>query len=117
MFKNGIIALERVQRRMTKLVPEFKLMSYRERLIQLKLPSLKFRQIRGDLIETFKIIHQTDNLTFSDFFSYVPTNKTTRNSNIKLQLFKEHAYSGTRNIFLSYRVNNYWNYLDENIRT
>ena len=115
MFKDGLKALEKVQRRVTKLIPELKLMSYRDRLVELKLPSIKFRQIRGDLIQTFKIVHHIDNLKFSDFFSFNKTNQTTRNSNLKL--FKEHAYSRTRNNFLSYRVNNYWNSLEESTRT
>lgn len=56
MYKNQLVAIERVQRRVTKLLPDIKDKSYSERLIDLKLPSIKFRQIRGDLIQTFKII-------------------------------------------------------------
>ena len=36
-------------------------MSYLERMKKLKLPSLKFRRIRGDLIQAFKIINKLDN--------------------------------------------------------
>ena len=90
-------------------------MSYKERLIELKLPSIKFRQIRGDLIQTFKIVHHIDNLNFSDFFSFNKENQSTRNSNLKL--YKEHAYSKSGNNFLSFRVNNYWNSLTESSRS
>ena len=31
-------------------------MSYEERLKELKLPTIKFRRLRGDLIKTFKIL-------------------------------------------------------------
>ena len=49
-------ALEKVQRRATKLVSGFKHLSYHERLTRLKIPSMESRVQRGDLIETFKIL-------------------------------------------------------------
>ena len=49
-----ILALERVQKRATKLVHVCKKMSYRDRLIYLKLPTLKYRRLRGDMIEVLK---------------------------------------------------------------
>ena len=51
-----IDSIENVQRRATKQIPGFKNLSYEERLRRLKLPSLKFRRIRGDMIETYKIL-------------------------------------------------------------
>jgi hypothetical protein len=42
--------------RATKLVESIKHLNYEERLNKLDLPTLKFRRIRGDLIELFKII-------------------------------------------------------------
>jgi len=32
-------------------------LSYIERLRQLKLPTLKYRRLRGDMIKVFKIVH------------------------------------------------------------
>ena len=37
-------------------------LSYTERLKILGLPSIKFRQTRGDLIQTYKILHNIDNI-------------------------------------------------------
>ena len=54
--KDNIEALEKVQRWATKLVKTMKNLSYKDRLRQLKLPTLKYRRIRGDLIEVFKIV-------------------------------------------------------------
>ena len=51
-----IKVLEKVQRRATKLVTSIKHLSYEDRLRKLKLPTLKYRRLRGDLIEVFKII-------------------------------------------------------------
>ena len=48
--------LEKVQHRSTKFVREISCLPYEERLKILHLPSLCARRLRGDLIETFKIL-------------------------------------------------------------
>ena len=48
--------LERVQKRATKLVPSLRKLSYSDRLKWLKLPTLRYRRYRGDMIEVYKII-------------------------------------------------------------
>jgi len=47
--------LEKVQKRATKLVINVKKFHYEERLRRLKIPTLKYRRIRGDMIELYKI--------------------------------------------------------------
>ena len=42
--------------RATKLVMTVKHLSYKERLARLKLPTLKYRRTRGDMIEVYKIL-------------------------------------------------------------
>ena len=42
---------EKVQMRATKLVLTVKHLTYKERLRQLNLPTLKYRRTRGDMIE------------------------------------------------------------------
>ena len=49
-------ALEKVQHRAAKLVSGLKHVSYQERLTRLRIPSMKNRAQRGDLIETYKIM-------------------------------------------------------------
>jgi len=41
----------------TKLVISLKYLTYIERLRQLNLPTLKYRRLRGDYIDVFKITH------------------------------------------------------------
>ena len=48
--------LEKVQHRSTKLIREISGLPYKERLKLLHLPSLYAHRLRGDLIETFKIL-------------------------------------------------------------
>ena len=57
-YRIGVIQdLEKVQKQATKLARGCKSLSYKERLVKLKLPTLKLRRARGDLIEVFKILH------------------------------------------------------------
>ena len=50
--------IEKVQKKATKFVIQLKNLPYTERLKELDLHTLKYRRIRGDMIEIFKIIHQ-----------------------------------------------------------
>ena len=50
-------ALENVQRRATKQINGMSDMSYPDRLRKLKLPTLAYRRIRGDMIEIYKLLH------------------------------------------------------------
>ena len=51
-YKGDIKAVERIQRRATKLVPQIRNLSYEERLKKLSLSSLTHRRRRGDMITT-----------------------------------------------------------------
>jgi len=53
--------------RATKLVLTVKHLTYKQRLLQLKLPTLKYRRLRGDMIEVFKKLtgKYDTNVTFS----------------------------------------------------
>jgi len=55
-LKKDIECLEKVQRSATKMVHGLCHLSYEQRLQHLELTTLKERRIRGDLIETFKIM-------------------------------------------------------------
>ena len=48
-----------VQRRATKIILRLKDLTYEQRLEKMKLPSMCYRRLRGDLIEVFKY---TDNI-------------------------------------------------------
>jgi len=53
-LKQDIKALEKVQMRATRLVTALRNKLYQERLKDL--PTLKFRRLRGDMIETYKVL-------------------------------------------------------------
>ena len=85
-------SIEKVQRRATKLVPSLKELDYGGRLHAMKLPSMKLPSIqyrirRGDIIQTYKIIHGINNLNIHvDLFSRSATYQTTRGHPYKLYL-------------------------------
>ena len=108
LFKRQSAAVERVQRRATKILKECKDMSYGERLRFLNLHSLKGRRVRGDLIETFKIYHGYVDLDWDLFFT-TPTLGATRGSEGKV--FIEQYRTNLRKNVFSNRVAPYWNRL------
>ena len=79
--------LEKIQHRITKLVPGFQDLPYDERCRRLKLPKLSERRDRGDLIETYKILRGHEGTDFTKFFKLRVGN--TRGHNWKLEVGKE----------------------------
>jgi len=49
--------IEKVQKKATKFIISLKKYSYKNRVIQLNLPTLKYRRLRWHMIEVFKITH------------------------------------------------------------
>ena len=76
--------LENAQRRATRLVPELRGLSYRERLVELNLSTLDYRRKRFDIIQVFKIIHKIDEIDMNVFFSF-DENTQLRGHNLKLK--------------------------------
>ena len=68
-YKGDSVAVEKVQRRATKLVQSIKNLSYEERLRHLKLPSLQHRRRRGDMIFAYKLFTGQMGLNKDDFFA------------------------------------------------
>jgi len=57
--------IKKIQKRATKLVIKLKNKSHIDRLIYLNLPTVKYRRLRGDMIEVFKITHNIYDTTVS----------------------------------------------------
>ena len=67
-LEKDIIAIERIQRRSTKLVSNVRDLPYIERLKTLKLPSLSYRRFIGDMIEVFKLLNKLEDIDYEKFF-------------------------------------------------
>ena len=55
-LKKDILSIEKVQRRVTKIIPSISAITYEERLKRTGLISLENRRLRADLLEVFKIL-------------------------------------------------------------
>ena len=111
-FLLDIRRLERVQRRATKMIPSLSDKSYQHRLTSLDLPSLTYRNTRGDLTFLYKLLNGYFNLDFSTFFTLSPNIDTRGNS---LKLYKPFTHHLCRSNYFSVRVINHWNQLPEEI--
>ena len=104
-----ILKLENVQRRFTRLINGMNDFSYEDRLKKLNLTTLLERRMRGDLIETFKILNG-----FSDsgrsFF-----NLSSRTGNLVSRGIKK-TNSVKQTDFFSHRVINFWNKLPSEVK-
>ena len=106
-------AVEKVQRRFTKRVKGMNDFDYNTRLKLLKLPSLEYRRIRGDMIETYKILHglydpsSTNNL--------LQINHTSSTRGHPLKLIKSSVHTNLFKNFFTNRVINNWNALPEHV--
>ena len=110
-LRKDIDSLERVQMRATKLVSNLKDLPYELRLKELKLPLLAHRRLRGDMIQTFKLVKRLDDCPLENFFTIAHYNK--RGHSYKLEK-PRCSLSFTLNQF-SYRVINVWNSLPQHV--
>ena len=117
-LKMDIEAIERVQHRATKLLPDIASLKYEERLQHLKLPTLQYRRLRQDLIFIHKHTHQLIELDTKTQCLVCPpdhdmlTPTLSLNNRGHAHKFQIHHHQGARNKFLSSRVLNTWNNLD-----
>ena len=72
-----IIAIENVQRRATKYLPILKNMTYEESLKKFNLPTLQYRRMREDLIETYKILRGKYDRTVAQIMPQQQCNSTS----------------------------------------
>ena len=70
--------LEKVQSRATKMVYDFKNLTYEQRLRRLNITTLETRRLRGELIEVFKLVNDFDNVDFRNFFHLSTTDHSLK---------------------------------------
>ena len=111
--KNNILNLEKVQQQFTKRINGMYNMSYPERLYKLKLHSLEYRRLRGDYIETYKIINDIYDPITTHSLLTLDTNSRTRTNGFKLKKIrtKRKPYGQ----FFTNRIVNRWNRLPKQI--
>ena len=110
-FRLGLIGdIENVQKRATKLLGLCKSLSYKDRLMFLNLPTLKFRRLRGDMIEVFKILHTVYDTNVAPL---LVRNFDTRTRGNSLKLKITRCRYDIKKFSFCNRVVNIWNSLPD----
>jgi len=108
-LKRDIESLQRAQRRATKLVKEFLKLSYEDRFCK-----LVDRRLRGDLIETYKVVTAKEKVRKEDFFIFSDTGYNLRGHCYKLATTRNRL-EVHRNFFSQRVVGRPWNLLPAHI--
>ena len=113
-LKKHITSLENFQRRATKLIPGFKDIEYKERLRKLKIPTLAYRRLRGDMIELYKILTEKYGAAVSSNFVTLRVNESdTRGHHLKI--FKERCRLNIKKNSFIHGCTDVWNSLPQSV--
>ena len=88
--------------------------SYEDRLKDLRLPTLTYRRIRGDMIEVFKLVNDMYYFDCTNLFTFRDQSKRITRGN-KKKLFKYRARLDVRKYSFSNRVVDLWNSLLDSV--
>ncbi|MES9905329.1 MAG: reverse transcriptase domain-containing protein [Sedimenticola sp.] len=111
IYKKECITLENVQRRATKILRNISEKSYSERLKDLGIPSLEYRRVRADMVETYKIINNIDQVNKEKITPILQSR--TRGHNYKI--YKRQVRLNVRKCSFSQRIVNDWNSLPNEV--
>ena len=111
LHNKDIQMVENVQRRATKILPQLFEKSYEERLRVLGLLTLAYRRLRGDLIQTYKVMHEINDVAKESLFELASPTSATRGHSFKIK--KQRTRLKLREHSFSNRVVNNWNDLPE----
>ena len=109
-----IDSFESVQRMFTRRLPGYDNMSYKARLLKLKLPSLELRRLRADLLLCYKIFHG-DVCGPSERYELKLSRRIQGTRGHSLKLCADHSRVDTRLYFFSTRIVKPWNALPAEI--
>ena len=115
-LQKNINAIEKVQIRATKLVDGLKNLEYEERLRRCDLTTLRFRRMRGDMIEMWKHFNVYDRDILTP--SFTPNERPVRNGNHKFQLYQRRSGDGERGVQTNsyyFRTTEMWNGLPTSV--
>ena len=114
--KKHVELIEGVQRRATKQLPGMKNLTYAEHLRRLKLPTLSYRRVRGDLIEVYKIISGKYDAKAGDFIKmWADNTQRTGTCGNSKKLFHQRARLEVRRHSFNVLVVQIWNSLPDKI--
>ena len=127
-LEKDIECLEKIQKRLIRMLSNVRGSTYEERLKDAGLTSLRDRRERGDLIEAFKTLNGINNVDKSSWFRFdeqdaarASTRSNTnvengRNEHRSNVLIRERARTELRNNCFRLRVGRTWNNLPDTVR-
>ena len=107
-----INSIENLQRRFTKRIPGLKLLSYAERLDNLKIKSLEHKSLISDLVYCYNITHGHSTIKTQDLFT--PSNNPSARGHSH-RFLPTLCTNNTQQNFFSNRIIKPWNSLPPNI--
>ena len=113
-LKTQVDKIESVQERATKMLPGMNKKPYEERLKMLKLPTLKYRRLRGDMINTYKMLNGFHERQICPAMKMTIdiTGRPGRNS---LALYQDRCNTNIRKYSFSQRIVAIWNTLPDQV--
>ena len=93
---------------------DWEIKSYEDRLKDLRLPTLTYRRIRGDMIGVFKLVNDMYYFDCTNLFTLRDQSKRVTRGN-KKKLFKYRARLDVRKYSFSNRVVDLWNSLPDSV--
>ena len=119
-YKKDIRNIENVQKRATKMIPTLRDLPYKDRLKTLKLPTLAYRRLRGDMIEVYKLTRGKYDPEVSDLLCQhkkVIPHTADRTRGHCEKLYKRKHRLEVRKHNFTFRVVDPWNSLPEMVVT
>ena len=108
-----MIKIENVQRKYTRYIKGLQNLTYEQRLKKIRLPSLEYRQIRGDLIQVFKIAkNMYDPASTQSLFEF------DKNSRLRGHMYKIHKQFTNKTKYKNFftnRIVTRWNSLPQTV--
>ena len=113
IFIGDMWKVEKVQKRATRMIPAIRYLPYEDRLKRLKLPTLRYRRDRGDMITVYNMFNGSIRMDWTNFYTPAPDDAVTRGHSKKLR--KPVANTAHRQRFFSHRIIDLWNGLPEDV--
>ena len=110
-LRKDIDLLEKVQRRASRMVQEFRGWSYDQRLDSLGWSTLEDRRLRGDMIQVFKLVKGFDIVAPNTFFNV----STTGLRGHTFKLYKSGFSTNIGKFSFSNRIIEHWNCLPQHV--
>ena len=112
-IKKYMNKIENVQRKYTRYIKGLQNLTYEQRLKKIRLPSLEYRQIRGDLIQVFKITkNMYDPASTQSLFEYEKDNR------LRGHMYKIHKQFTNKTKYINFftnRIVTKWNSLPQTV--